>query len=86
MRADLSNGCVKPMERNATSKSHLRDGVFDVWDETGADELDTEADATLDVGQDLPDILMNKVDAGGDTPDQHCDGRAAESSSVAGRY
>ena len=46
--------------RKATSKSHLSDDVFDVWSEAGPDELDTEADVTLDVGQDVPDIFCTK--------------------------
>ena len=66
--------------RRATSKSHLND---DVWDEAGPDELDTEADVTLEVGQDFPDILMNEIDVDGDEPDQHFDGRAAEHFTVA---
>ena len=57
--------------------------MLDVWDEAGPDELDTEADVTLYVGQDLPDVLMNEIDADGEKPDQHFDGRAAENSTVA---
>ena len=45
--------------------------------------MDTEADVTLDVGQDLPDILLNEIDSDGDKPDQHFDDRAAENSTVA---
>ena len=69
--------------RKATSKSHLGDDMLDVWVRAGPDDLDTEADATLDVGQDLPDILMNEIDAFGDKPDRYFDGRAAEKSTVA---
>ena len=57
--------------------------MLDVWDRAGPDDLDTEADATLDVGQDLPNILMNEIDAFGDKPDQYFDGDAAENSTVA---
>ena len=57
--------------------------MLGVWDEARPDKLDTETDATLDVGQDLPAILMNEIDADGGKPDQHFDGRAAENSTVA---
>ena len=69
--------------RKSTSKSHLSDDVLDVWDEAWPDELDTDADVALDVGQDLSDILMNEVDAEGSKPDQQFDGRAAKNSIVA---
>ena len=45
--------------------------------------MDTEADVTLDVGQEFPDIFMNEIDVDGDEPDQHFDGRAAEHSTAA---
>ena len=32
------------------------------------------------VGQNIPEIFMNEIDADGDNPDQHFDGHAAESS------
>ena len=57
--------------------------MLDIWDEARPDELDTEADATLDVGKNLPNILMNEIDADGDKPDQHFDRCAAENSTVA---
>ena len=54
VRADLCDACVMPIEHTKSeSKSHLSDAL-DVWDEAGPDELDTEADVTLHVGQDLP--------------------------------
>ena len=37
---------------------------------------------TLDVGQDLLDILKNEIDADGDRPDQNLEGRAADNSTV----
>ena len=58
-----ARGCVIPIEQTtkATSKSHLSDDVFDVWDEAWPDELDTDPDVTLDVGQDLP-VIPNDRD------------------------
>ena len=59
-----------PIEHTKSDvESHLSDDVLDVWDDTGPDELDIEADVTLDVGQDLPYIIMNEIDADGNVPD-----------------
>ena len=78
MRADLSNGRVMPIEHaKMTSKSHLSDDMLDVSDETGPDELYTEADA-LDVGHDLLNIFMNEIDSDSDKPDHHVDGHAVD--------
>ena len=48
--------------------------MLDVWVIARPDEVDTEADVTLEVGQDLQFIFTNEEDADGYKPDQHFDG------------
>ena len=71
-----------------TSECHLSDSdeVLGVWDDAGTNELDTEADVTLDDGQDLPEILMNEIGADGVRPGQHFVGHAVESRTVADEF
>ena len=67
----LARGLV--YRTKSMSKSHLSDVCLTFGSKQGP----------LDVGPDLPDVLMDEIDAECDTADKHFDGRAAENSTVA---